>query len=519
MDLTLANKQIKIGAVLSYFQMGLNIVIGLLYVPIMIKFLGQSEYGLYNAIVSTISMLSILNLGFSSGYIRYYARYKSVHDENAIKKLNGLYLIIFIVLGLIAFFCGFYLTQHLDLIFDKGLTNQEYRTAKILMFLLTINLTVSFPMSVFSIIINAHERYIFVKTVDMIKTVLNPILSIPLLFLGYGSVGIVIITIVITFIADCVSAFYVFVKLKNKFLFKDFEEGIFFSLFSYVTFIAVNVVIDQVNWNIDKVLLGRFRGTMEVAVYSVGALFQTYYVMFSVALSSLFVTRIHHIVNNTIGKERDAILSDLFIRVGRFQFFILSLVVSGYVFFGKQFISYWAGFEYSEAYYVGLLFLVPLTVPLIQNLGIEIQRAENKHKYRSIVYSIMAIINFLLSVVLCQKYGAIGAAIGTAISLIVANGLIMNLYYNNHCGLNIPLFWKSIMQMSTGLAFPVLCGFLFLSNTVRINGCINLFFWIIVYSGIYMISMWCLGLNKYEKEFIKSLVSGKLKKQNGYIEE
>lgn len=513
MESTLANKQIKFGAILSYCQMGLNIIIGLLYVPIMIKLLGKSEYGLYNAIVSTVSMLSILNLGFSSGYIRYYAKYKSVNDENAIRKLNGLYLIVFLVIGLIAFLCGFYLTQHLDLIFDKGLTDQEYRTARILMLFLTINLAVSFPMSVFSVIINAHERFVFAKIIDMIKSVLNPILSIPLLFLGYGSIGIVIITLGTSFLADCVFAYYVFVKLKNRFIFKDFEEGIFFSLFSYISFIAINIVIDQVNWNIDKVLLGRFKGTVEVAVYSVGALFQRYYMIFSVAISSLFVPKIHHIVNNVSGKERDAFLTDLFIRVGRFQFLVLSLVISSFVFFGKLFISYWAGTEYSEAYYVALLFLIPLTVPLIQNLGIEIQRAENKHKYRSIIYSVMAVINLLLTVVLCQKYGAIGAAVGTAISLVVANGLIMNMYYNNHCGLNISLFWKNIFHMSAGLVIPLLCGCLILYMT-HINNFITMFFWIVIYSSIYMVSMWCLGLNEYEKNIIINLAGGVLSKQN-----
>ena len=68
--------QLKAGVILSYLQMALNIIIGLAYTPIMIRTLGQSEYGLYNTISSTISMLSILSLGFNSGYIRYYAKYK-----------------------------------------------------------------------------------------------------------------------------------------------------------------------------------------------------------------------------------------------------------------------------------------------------------------------------------------------------------------------------------------------------------------------------------------------------------
>ena len=87
--------QIKIGSVLSYLQMFLSIVIELAYTPIMMRLLGKSEFGLYNTASSTIAMLSVLNLGFSAGYIRYYAKYKHNNDEISIAKLNGLFLSIF----------------------------------------------------------------------------------------------------------------------------------------------------------------------------------------------------------------------------------------------------------------------------------------------------------------------------------------------------------------------------------------------------------------------------------------
>ena len=41
--------QIKIGAVLSYIIIGLNLIIGVTYTPFLVKMLGQSEYGLYTS--------------------------------------------------------------------------------------------------------------------------------------------------------------------------------------------------------------------------------------------------------------------------------------------------------------------------------------------------------------------------------------------------------------------------------------------------------------------------------------
>ena len=58
--------QRKLGSIISYVQMALGVIVSLIYTPYMIKILGQSEYGLYNTVASTISMMSDLSLGFNS---------------------------------------------------------------------------------------------------------------------------------------------------------------------------------------------------------------------------------------------------------------------------------------------------------------------------------------------------------------------------------------------------------------------------------------------------------------------
>ena len=126
-----SHNQLKWGSILSYAQMGLGILVGLIYTPVMLRLLGQSEYGLYNTVSSTISMLGLLNLGFNSGYIRYFAKYKLNKDTESIWKLNGLFLIIFTVIGMIALLCGLYLTFHLEMVFKTGLTEREYEVARI----------------------------------------------------------------------------------------------------------------------------------------------------------------------------------------------------------------------------------------------------------------------------------------------------------------------------------------------------------------------------------------------------
>lgn len=500
--------QVKKGAILSYVQMGLNIIIGLLYTPVMIRILGRSEYGLYNTVASAISMLSLLSLGFNAGYIRYYAKYRNENDQEAIAKLNGLFAVIFILIGIIALICGLFLSFHLELVFDRGLSTNELNIAKILMILLSINMAESFPASVFLTIISANEKFVFLKVLGMIKTVAGPLITLPLLLMGFGSIAMVFVTMIISILTDIIYAYYVLYILNNKFIFYKFEKGLFKELVLYTGFIAINMIVDQINWNIDKILLGRFKGTVSVAVYAVGYSLFNYYMMLSTSVSGVFTPRLHTIVveckeDKSLLKER---LTNLFVKVGRIQFLILALVASGFIFFGTKFISLWVGQGYDESFYVALLLITSGSIALIQNIGIEMQRAQNLHQFRSIIYLIMAIINLILSIILCQLYGAVGSAIGTAISLVIANGIIMNIYYYKKCNINVIVFWKNIAKMTKGLVLPVIVGIIWI-RFIGISSILKMVLGIIVYTVVYFISVYFISMNSYEKKYINMILN------------
>lgn len=497
--------QLKLGTLLSYAQIVTNVLIGILYTPVMLRILGQSEYGLYNTVSSTISLLSVLNLGFNSGYIRFYSQYKKKGSQDDISKLNGLYFIIFTVIGFITLISGLYITFHLDLVFADGLTEQEHTTARILCFVSTLNLAISFPMGVFANIISAHERFVFLKTVGIVKTIVSHLVTLMLLFCGFRSVAMVFVSLMLSLVIDIVYIFYVFRRLHNRFVFRGINSKLFRSLFSFTIFIAINLIVDQINWNLDKVLLGRFQGTAAVAVYSVGYALYSYYQMLSTAISGVFTPKIHRIVNETQGDNtaQRLRLTDLFTRVGRIQFLVLGLIASGVVLFGKQFISdFWAGKGYNESYYVALLLILPSSIPLVQNLGIEIQRAEDNHRFRSYCYLAMAFINLTLSINLCKTYGAIGCAIGTAVSLVVANGFVMNIYYHKRCNIDVICFWREILRLSLGLV-PALCCGILIVHFLDISRIDMFVLGIIIYSAVYALAMWMFGMNEYEKELIR----------------
>lgn len=499
--------QRKAGVILSYLTQMVYIITALVYTPLMLRLLGQSEYGLYQLVYSVVSYLNLLGLGFNASYVRFYSRYKVSGDEKGIAKLNGMFMVIFGTISVICIACGIIMTQNIRKLFGVGLTETEYKTAKVLMTLMIVNLAVTFPNSVFTCILTSQEKFIFLKTIILLQGLLNPFLALPLLLLGYGSKGMVLVTTLLTIGTFILNAVYCMGKLNVHFDFRKIKLGLLKEMWVFTFFIFLNQIIDQVNWSVDKFLLGRLAGTTSVAVYGIGGQINVLYLQFSTSISNVFVPKVNRIVAES---DDNVELSSIFTKVGRIQFIVLMLILTGFIFYGQTFIRFWAGDAYSGSYYVGLLLIVPVTIPLIQNIGIEIQRAKNKHKVRSIVYFLIACGNIFLSIPLIKLYGPVGAATGTALSLVVGNCIFMNWYYNRRIGLRIAYFWKEIFSLIPGLVLPVIWGIacvkLMVYETIA-----DLVIGIVAYTLIYFFSMYFIGINKEEKSIVHKTLS-KIKK-------
>lgn len=494
--------QLKAGVILSYLSQGIHILIGIVYTPVMLRLLGQSEYGLYQLVGSVISYLSLLSLGFGSSYVRYYSKYKVSNDTDGIAKLNGMFMTVFAVIGLISLTAGGILIGNVENMFSKSLSVEELHTTKILMAIMVFNLSISFPGSVFSSYITANEQYIFQRTVSILSHILNPFLTLPLLLFGYKSIAVVCIQTVISISSFVANIVFCRKKLGISFDFKGFKPKFLKELFMFSFWIFLNQIIDQINWNIGKFILGIFSGAVSVAVFGVASQLNNLYIGFSTIISNVFAPKINRLVAKN---NNNSELTSLFTRVGRIQFIVLTLIVSGLIIFGQYFIEIWAGEGYGDSYIITMLLIIPATPPLIQSLGIEIQRAKNMHQFRSIVYAIIAVANVCISIPLSQLYGGIGAAMGTAISLFVGNGLIMNIYYHKKIGLDIIYFWKQILKFVPAMIIPILFG-IYIAKNIKYNNLFEFVGFIALYSVIYCTCMWFLGMNNEEKSLISNPV-------------
>ena len=127
------------------------------------------------------------------------------------------------------------------------------------------------------------------------------------------------------------------------------------------------------------------------------------------------------------------------------------------------------------------------------------------------MYLLMAVGNLFVSIPLTRAYGPVGAAAGTAISMILGNGLAMNLYNHFKVGLDMAYFWKQILKFIPALLAPLISGVL-IKHFADLHRLSSLLAFGLLYVAIYLVSMWYLGLNTYEKDQISKPIKRIFKK-------
>ena len=181
--------QLKAGALLNYVVLGLNNLVGLLYMPYMLRMMGRSEFGLYSLVASVIAYLTVMDFGFGNAIIRYTAKFRAEGKQEEQYAMFGMFLILYVAIGALVFLAGTALYLNAEHLFGETLTPYELGRAKILMIIMILNLAVTFPLGIFGAIVTAYEDFVFQKAVQIVRIVLNTAVMICLLKMGYRRRG------------------------------------------------------------------------------------------------------------------------------------------------------------------------------------------------------------------------------------------------------------------------------------------------------------------------------------------
>lgn len=468
------------GIILSYLTVVVKNLSLLLYTQILLKFLGKSEYGLYQIANSVISNLTLLNLGFSFAYIKFYTGFLVKKDTKRIQKLNGTYLLFFTVISLLAGVIGGILAHNSPYFLPSSI--EEQIKLKNLMLFMILNVVLTFLSATFESNILANERFIFQQIRQMFQSACLPLLTVPVLYFFHTNiVTIVMIQTLITLVSLLCNVLFCIRKLQMRITFRQLEFSFMKKIGIFSFFIFLNQLFNQINDSAPVFTLGMLANTRQVAVYSIVNQLKALFLTFSQVLTTIFIPKINRLVHQSNDNRE---LTHLMIKIGQYQLLILGLFLGGFILLGKMFLFLWLGKGFDEAYYLLISIVIPLLIPLSQNIAIEIQQARNQHFFRSIVLTIFSFLNLAITVVCVKQVGIKGATIGYIFSLIVGYGGVMNWYYHKKMNLNMMLFWK---KMLPAIIPSILAVFISkqLLTIFSINNIPTFLFMGIVYCSVY----------------------------------
>lgn len=494
--------QRKMGALLGYANILIKNLVNLAYTPMLLAFVGSVDYGVYQSANSFVFALSLLSFGFSGAYVKFYTSFEATGTDEDIRRLNGMYLLVYGAVSFVALALGLCFAFNAPAIFSDGFSREQATLACHLMMVMSVTIAVTLFSTVFDSFLLVHEEFKFQQSRQIATTLATPVIAYLLLLAGFGTMGVAVAQLVVAFFLLFLNVRFVVGKLGMRFEFGNLDSALFKAIAAFSAWLFMNQVSDIVNQNVPNILLGARSGALAVAVFAVSVQIRNVFVYMSATMSNVFVPKINRIVADS---DDNGVLTDLMTSVGRYQMLLFCWVYGGFVLLGKFFIAKWAGAEFSDAYWLVCIMALPLGVPLCQNTGIEIQKAKNKHKARSIVLMVMALLNVLFTWVASPALGYWAPAVAYVFSVAVGNGIFMNWYYHCRLGLNMKRFWGSVSKVVV-VAVTVI---LFISVPMTwepVSSWISFVLWGVFYTACFAGACWFWVLSPQERLTFKRFI-------------
>lgn len=491
-------KQIKFGAIISYLLLAINTAYGLLLTPFLIKNLGTDEYGLYKLVGSISGSLVVFNLGIGETVQRYVSLYVARGEEGKVPNLMGMCLRICALLNIAVLIVGIIVVHLFPMIYGNSLQGNQLDKGIIMLIVLIANIMIILIENIFSGLLAGYNQFIFINTTKLVIVLLRAIVTFIAIKGGKGAIFLVATTLGLSIIALIAEWIYSRDKLGVKIRFENWDKSLFREAGKYTALMFMTALTSQIFTNVDSIVIGAVLGTTIVTLYSIAQYFFDMFQQLSCAISGVMLPTITKTLQQKNGlKEAERIV----IRTGRIQFMILGAAFAGILVTGKEFIYLWLGKGKEDIYIVTIILVGPTLFELCTNVCNSILAAMNKIAYRTHITFISAIANAILTVILVKYWSYMGAAVATAISYIVCNLIMMNIYYTKEIKINIVnIYGKIIKRTILCIIIPMLC--LLIINHILYGSWFSFLTKVIIFGAIYLSLLLSYGFSPEEKQQI-----------------
>ncbi len=495
----------KTGVLLSYVLMMFEVLSTLLLTPYIIRTLGQAEYGVYKLVFAINAYLLLLDLGVGNAIIRYVAKYKEEGAKEKERQFMAVATIFYVFIAAISIMIGTVLTNTFPTTFSKGLSQEEIHLGQRLLVITFINTAVTLGTTVYNNILIAYERFTVSKIASILQIILRMVLTYFALAFGCGSIGIVVVNLVMTILCRGFFVYYVLFVLHIWPQLKSIQFGFIKEVVIYSSWVLLQMIATQINASVDQILLGAFvpASAVILAVYGVGSQIVQYFQSIGSAFTGVLMPGVVKLVESKVFPDK---LTDEMIRIGRIIFMVLALIWSCFLINGREFVILWAGIDNQEAYIVSIILMTVYVFILTESIGTQILWAMNAHKEQAILKLAIVAMNVFLTIILIKWKPLLGVTIGTFISLLLGDIGVMNIVFKRKIGISLRRYYSGLLK---GI-LPCVILTMIVGYSVHLALPEGWLWFITKVSSMvltYAIMMYIWGMTEYEKTLIRSITN------------
>ena len=478
-----------------------SVVIGILLVPFFISTLGVAAYGVIPLATSLSGYVGLLIDSLNSAVSRFLTVDLQREDYSKANKtfntaffaISGIILIMVPVVALLSFFA--------PAIFNVP---SGQGTETILLFLgvssafLIRSWSANFTVSLF-----AYNRLDLLKIINILNNVIQ-ILMIILFFSLFGpSLALVGLAYLIGSVSASVLAIILSYRINPHLIINihDFDQSRLHELFGMGGWVVVNQIGALFFHSTSLIIVNMIFGATSAGEY---------------AIALQWVTLLYAIAGTLAGVLTPIVLTfyargqtESLIRVTKSAVKLMGLsmalpigLICG---FAPDLLTVWVGKEF---YFLALLMIV-LTGHLAINLSViplfSINIAYNRVKIPGILTLILGIGNLLLAIILSlyTGLGYYGVAIAVAIVLTFKNAFFTPWYATRVLGVPANTFNRAMLPGVIATIIIAICAYI-ISMVLHMTGVASLILAGAVIAVVYMIALWPIGLDRFERDLFSS---------------
>ena len=128
------------------------------------------------------------------------------------------------------------------------------------------------------------------------RNLIMVLVMVILLLMGFRSVTLTVTSLIFTVLSAVLNVGYCFGKLHMKFDLRHYDFRMMREMMGFTFYVFLGIVVENINWSIDRLVMGWVHGTAAVTVYTVASQLNVYYLSFSNAVSNVLTPRVHRMV-------------------------------------------------------------------------------------------------------------------------------------------------------------------------------------------------------------------------------